>query len=384
MDAERAARLDAAMNGGHDLAAGATWAPVPDDERVAPLDDAAVFGRAWLMVAHRSELGASGWVRRVIGRRQVVVVRGEDGEIRAFHNVCPHRGAELVDGERGECASFTCRYHRFQYARDGRLVFAPQRASFGGLLDDLRLLPVRCSIWRGLVFVCFDVAAPPLVDALGVEISAIADGYRLDELVVHGVTEIEVAHSWRLGVEGGLENLHLPTVHPRTAGPTLDIRRSATFRDGPHSYVVAPYRLDDLYEPTGPFGRAIAAAGVPLLPPPGSLERRANFTALVFPNLSISFVPHHLWLLLFWPTGPRSCRMVHYTLGLPTDHPPAAAMYAAVHAAVDQVAREDSPVVTSVQRGVAGGALQRSPLSGHEVRVAWFREALDAWHRRDA
>ncbi|HMV69212.1 MAG TPA: SRPBCC family protein, partial [Myxococcota bacterium] len=250
----------------------------------------------------------------------------------------------------------------------------------GGGLDGVRLREVRCERWAGLWMVCFDDDAPPL--AAGARLDAVAREHRMDDLAVIARTETVVACSWQLGVEGGLENLHLPVLHRRSGGHALDVDRATYEVHGEHSLVVAPYRPADLYAPTGPFGRAIAAAGVELLTPVGSNAARENTTALLFPHVSLSFVPHHLWVMVMQPIGPAAALQIHLTLALPPRDEDARRLLGVTHAAIAAVLAEDVAILEGLQSNLGRGLAPPIPLSDHEIRVAWFRDALAA--RRSA
>ena len=122
-----------------------------------------LFGRSWLYAAHDSELMSEGaWVRRDIAGAPVVLVRGADGEVRAFMNACRHRGAPVVTGESGCARLLVCQYHSWGYDLEGRLQRVPDERDFVGLDRDLRGLPaLRCERWGGWWFVNRDPDAMP-------------------------------------------------------------------------------------------------------------------------------------------------------------------------------------------------------------------------------
>ncbi|HET6970598.1 MAG TPA: Rieske (2Fe-2S) protein, partial [Phenylobacterium sp.] len=128
-------------------------------------DRTAVLRRTWQFVGHESQLPATGdYLADVVGGAPVVVVRRADGELAAFHNVCRHRAGALVADGHGNCGeAFTCRYHGWRYALDGRLRSAVDFGAAAGF--DPRqygLFPIRVEAWRGLLFVNLDLAAQPL------------------------------------------------------------------------------------------------------------------------------------------------------------------------------------------------------------------------------
>lgn len=128
------------------------------DEAVLAVDLAHVFGeRAWLCAGREDEIAEPGaWLLAPITREGILVVRGEDGAARAFYNVCPHRGATLVEAAAGCASRLVCPYHGFTFGLDGGLVsgrVAGERAMPG-------LTAVRAAALHGFLFVCLDPEAP--------------------------------------------------------------------------------------------------------------------------------------------------------------------------------------------------------------------------------
>jgi 3-phenylpropionate/trans-cinnamate dioxygenase subunit alpha len=131
-----------------------------------------VFARCWLYLCHDSQIPLPGdFLTAYMGEDPVLVVRGSDGEVRAFLNVCRHRGNRICRADDGNAASFTCAYHGWTYRNDGRLVGVPyHKEAYHGELDRDRwgLVPVaQLDQYKGLVFATFDTEAPPLRDYLG-------------------------------------------------------------------------------------------------------------------------------------------------------------------------------------------------------------------------
>jgi methanesulfonate monooxygenase large subunit len=171
-----------------------------------------IFGKAWQFVCHESEVEKAGDFRcaKVAGK-PVVLVRGEDGVVRCFYNICRHRAAEVVREESGSARSFTCFYHHWNYALDGKLRAVSKPAGYEAVKLDqsaLGLVPVRCEILAGLVFVCLDENAETLADFLG----DIRKGF-LEPL---GSVPMEIFHfhkavlrtNWKLWQDNNSERYH--------------------------------------------------------------------------------------------------------------------------------------------------------------------------------
>ena len=114
------------------------------------------------VVCHVSEIPLPGdWRSLEYLGESVIVIRGDDGEARAFANVCRHRGSRLVDGSGGCAKVLTCPYHAWSYARDGRLVGVPHRSEYPGLdAEKLGLVPVALEQWHGFLFITLEAGAP--------------------------------------------------------------------------------------------------------------------------------------------------------------------------------------------------------------------------------
>src|SRR4029079_1983710 len=114
------------------------------------------------LVCHESDIPEPGqWQALDYLGESVIVIRGDDREVRAFSNVCRHRGSQLVDGNSGCEKVLTCPYHAWSYARDGRLVGVPHRQEYPGLqTETLGLFPVAIENWRGFLFIRLEPGMP--------------------------------------------------------------------------------------------------------------------------------------------------------------------------------------------------------------------------------
>src|SRR5205809_1652090 len=120
------------------------------------------------VVCHQSEIAQPGeWRTLEYLGESVIVIRGDDGAVRAFSNVCRHRGSRLVDGMSGCAKVLTCPYHAWSYARDGRLVGVPHRQEYPGLqTEKLGLRRIALEQWHGFLFVTLEPGAPPVAEMM--------------------------------------------------------------------------------------------------------------------------------------------------------------------------------------------------------------------------
>jgi choline monooxygenase len=188
------------------------------DPEIARRERAAIFGRNWLLFGPEAGLEAPGqWRTAEICGWPVFVLRGDDGVLRGFHNVCRHRGAALLASETGSCKAVTCPYHGWTYDLAGRLIGAPGFAS-----DDLDraaygMLTLRAETWQGLVFVCVDPESLDLLTWLGA-LPGLCRGFPLAlDMEYFGSYVVEGAANWKTYCDNTVEGFHLATIHPRLA-----------------------------------------------------------------------------------------------------------------------------------------------------------------------
>ncbi len=127
-----------------------------------------VIRPSWQIVCHQNDIPAPGdWQSLELLGESLFAIRGADGAVRAFRNLCRHRGSRLLDGEAGCARRITCPYHAWTYAADGRLLGVPNRADYGDLrLEDWGLLSVEAEVWNGFVFVRLGSGGPSVAAML--------------------------------------------------------------------------------------------------------------------------------------------------------------------------------------------------------------------------
>jgi len=207
--------------------------PYYDPEWFA-LERDAVFRRSWLHLGHVCELPEAGsFIRREVElfKASVLLVRSRDGEVRAFHNVCTHRGTRLVDEAQGRQSRFSCPYHMWTFGTDGALVSAPDFESFHVSKKECALPQIACEIVGGLIFVHFGKPESSLRAWLGpyatvLEAMPVARATTFSEYVY------DIDANWKLTYDNFQENYHLRFIHPSAAGPV-------TSPDNPFAYPAA-------------------------------------------------------------------------------------------------------------------------------------------------
>jgi len=207
----RAGEVAAALDRGHTLPF--AWYSDPD---ILALEQRAIFARSWQYAGRADEVAEPGdCLTCRAGPHPIVVVRGRDGVLRALHNVCRHRGSEVVGGP-GRRTSLQCPYHAWTYGLDGALRAAPRSEREAGFdRERLGLRPARVETWGPFVFVNADADAAPLADTLGELPSLLsAAGLDVDALAHHARFHYELDANWKVCVENYLECYHCAVAHP--------------------------------------------------------------------------------------------------------------------------------------------------------------------------
>jgi choline monooxygenase len=188
------------------------------DPSVFDLERAALFNRGWLFVGRADQVSALGSYRAVdTPAGPVLLTRDRDGELRAFANLCRHRGSILAEGE-GPCRRLVCPYHGWSYHLDGRLSGAPDMGDVTGFESkEHGLAPFRLEAWGGFLFVNADPAAAPLAEMLGDLPDRMAT-HRPDALRHVWSITLDCACNWKLILENAIETYHTGLVHRDTVG----------------------------------------------------------------------------------------------------------------------------------------------------------------------
>ncbi|MGV9801639.1 aromatic ring-hydroxylating oxygenase subunit alpha [Mycobacterium sp. NPDC003449] len=197
-----------------------------------------IFEAVWVCAVRTADLALAGQFRKVqIGRESVLLVRGRDGLLRAFLNICRHRGAQLCVEAQGQVRrNLRCPYHAWTYALDGKLVAAP---NLGSLIDDdgapidryqFGLVPVALTEWLGYAWVCLADTPPPFEDVVGEATRTLGDADAINRYGIGGLDVgrrivYDVAANWKLIVENFMECYHCSSIHPELLGVLPEFAR---------------------------------------------------------------------------------------------------------------------------------------------------------------
>jgi choline monooxygenase len=278
----------------------------------------------------------------------LLLLRDRANTLRAYHNVCSHRGVQLVTEPRVARGGIACPYHAWTYDLDGRLLRRPRFCGPAAIADDpfdpvaLGLKAIRCEQWHRLVFVNLDGRAPPLAQY----VAPLADRWaeRDFTLLRHGGgLRFEIKANWKLVVENFCERYHLPSVHPALN------RYSAI----DHSFQIIG---EGLYSGVGSTNYAPPSAGLAALPgfPGIARERRrvAEYIAL-FPNVMLGCLYDHVYAFILQPTASEHTRerFEFFYIGDEAMQPHLAAARQDCIERRRSINREDVDIVERLQRG---------------------------------
>ena len=183
-----------------------------------------LWTKTWTCAGRVSDIAeVNQWFKYDLGRESFFVIRSSASEIKAFYNVCRHRGNQLVTEDFGRKKVFTCSFHGWQWHADGSLAQITDRSCFkpAALANaQLDLVPVRCEIWAGFIFINMDEHAPPLADFLG-DIPEVMQSYQMEQMHVVKDVVVEFDANWKTVWEAFIESYHLQVTHPQ-AKPFVD------------------------------------------------------------------------------------------------------------------------------------------------------------------
>ncbi len=342
------------------------------DAEIAELEQRRVFARTWQFVGHVSQLEQPGtYTTSNAGVEPVLVVRDDDGGLRAFRNVCRHRGSRLLSGS-GECKkAIRCRYHGWTYRLDGSLIGVPEARSIEGLdKSALGLFPARVEVLCGLIFVNLDVHARPLAEQVE-GLPERMERYGLERLRARVDAPSSQPANWKIVVDNYLEGYHVPIAHPGLMR-LLDYKNYDVEVHDNWIWFEAPMR-------DKPSGNLMERTYQRLVSPMAGLseeDTRVWRYILIYPNTTIDLYPDQIGVWQINPDGVLRTSDVNLTLLPPDSDWRTRAARLANKKVNELVSDEDEDLVANVQAGIESRGWEPGPLSGREAAIGWFAERI--------
>jgi phenylpropionate dioxygenase-like ring-hydroxylating dioxygenase large terminal subunit len=330
----------------------ASWYTTPD---IFQLEQRRIFRRGWQYAGLVEQVARSGdFFTYRTGELSLIILRDENQTLRAFVNVCRHRGSQLILQDNGHRITLQCHYHAWTYNLDGSLRAAPgmkDEAAFNQ--DDFWLFPVSIDTWGPFIFVNPDAHARPLVETLGeLPLLAAATGLDLGSVSHRVRRTYDIAANWKVVVDNYLECYHCPVAHPSFCD-LIDVK----------DYVVREY--DYFSTQTGALKEsATKAAGRSNLYDVSGGEGSAvteGFYAYLWPNFTLNIYPGpgNVSLNLFIPLEVNRTLAIYdycFVDAVSSDEEANFVRF------IDQVQEEDIVLCESVQRGLRSGYFNQGKL----------------------
>ncbi|TLY57648.1 MAG: aromatic ring-hydroxylating dioxygenase subunit alpha [Gammaproteobacteria bacterium] len=332
-----------------------------------------VFRTSWQLVCHVNDVPSPGDFHTFdfLGEA-VVVLRGEDGELQSFHNVCRHRASRLLEGPKGHCGRrITCPYHAWTYALDGRLVAVPNREAFRGL-DTGRhgLVPLEHEVYMGFIFVRFAPGLPSVPEMAAPYADELAS-YRLEQLVPQGRVTFRPRNvNWKNVADNYSDGLHINVAHP---GLTRLFGRS-------YGIEAQPW-IDKMWgvlraEPSSKWSERLYQQ---LLPNVGHLppERQRLWTYFkLWPNVAFDIYPDQIDFMQFLPVSATETMIREIAYVHPDSRREMRAARYLNWRINRRVSLEDKALIERVQSGMGSSSYTMGPLSEGEVCLRSFARRM--------
>jgi nitrite reductase/ring-hydroxylating ferredoxin subunit len=336
------------------------------------LERSAVWQRTWLYAAHFDQLPTAGsflvWSH---GSAPILLMRGDDGEIRAFYNTCRHRGAPLartVDGRAG--AVLVCGYHGWSYDRQGRLRARTEARDWSTPDTACHdLVSVRCERFGNWIFICEDANAEPL-SAFLEPVTRYLQHLPLTELRLVSRREIEVRSHVKVLIENFLEAYHFKLLHQHTTDRIFDSQGTSVhlWRNG-HSMMLSPNRREGWIDP--------GTVGMPEMATSTAIERHHNPSYCLFPNLIMPLSPTGTPTVAIWPKTLRTSVLEVLWFAPDWGDGPRDPLWDTRIANFDRIVDEDIQFAEPMQETIESPGFRGVPLCYQERRIYHWHEELD-------
>ncbi|MDQ3699134.1 MAG: aromatic ring-hydroxylating dioxygenase subunit alpha [Gemmatimonadota bacterium] len=337
-----------------------------------------IFSRRWVCAAREDEIPSPGdYLLRTIAGESIIVLRDRAGGLRAFFNVCRHRGTRMCEAERGQLGDvIRCPYHSWTYGLDGRLLRAPSMSDLDGFdRNDYPLHAAGIASWEGWIFVSLDPERESFAQAFAPLIGKFAR-FNLRSLAVARRVTYDVRANWKLVVQNYSECYHCSLVHPALV-------RLTPAQSGENDLINGPFLggYMTISAAGGTLSVSGRACGLPVGDLPAEDQQRVYYYSF-FPSMLLSLHPDYVMAHTLWPDGPErtvvECSWLFNpeSLGNPAFEPDDAVRF------WDETNRQDWHVCELSQQGVSSRMYRPGPYSPREsISAAFDREYLKAMKR---
>ena len=344
------------------------------DPEFFELEKQVIFRKAWQLVCHENDIPAKGDFQTFeFLNESILTVRGSDGRVRSFHNVCRHRASRLVDGTSGNCGSrITCPYHAWTYATDGRLVGVPMRSNYPGMdPDHYGLAGIEQEIWRGFIFVRFAPGLPGVAEQMSPYAAELA-AFPLEDVKPLNTVRNRVRNvNWKNVSDNYSDGLHIPVAHPgltRIFGKSYGIEAKEWVDKMHGTFVESPSpRLSE---------RMYQKLMTQLAPQNGTAHRWDYYK--LWPNVALEIYPDQVDFMQFVPLSATETSLREIAYALPDERREMKAARYLNWRINRRVNLEDKALIERVQAGMASSSYTTGPLGVGEVCLRSFGRRMRA------
>lgn len=332
-----------------------------------------IFRPSWQVVCHDSDIPNKGdWFTLDYIGESVLLIRGDDDAVRAFTNVCRHRGSRLVDGAQGCAKKLVCPYHAWVYEKDGRLSGVPFKGDYPSLnMAEQGLVGVDHEMWNGFHFVRLKDDGGPSVATMMAPYDAMIAPHRFQDLRSIGRVTIRPRQvNWKNVGDNYADGLHIPVAHP---GLTRLFAKSY----GIETTGDVDRMWGDMVD--RPSANLSERAYQQFLPDAEHLpadKRRHWLYFRLWPNVAFDIYPDQVDFMQWLPTGPESCVIREISYALPDDRREMQAARYLNWRINRKVNEEDTALITRVQEGMRSGTFSAGPLGASEVCLRNFARRM--------
>ena len=328
-----------------------------------------VIRPSWQIVCHASDLAAPGDYRTLdyLGE-SVIVLRGNDGVVRAFTNVCRHRAMRLVDGPAGCAKKLVCPYHAWTYDAEGRLSGVPMKGEYPALkLEENGLVPVALELWQGFIFVRLEDGGFPSVAEMMAPFEEEVAQYRFADM--RRLSEVRLrprAVNWKNVGDNYSDNLHIPVGHDGLTRLLGD-----SYRIEAHGWADRLYgevQHDDRQN----FWERFYRQHLPRVPHLSEVARSRWLYYKLWPNMAFDIYPDQIDFMQWLPVSPTTCVLREMSFALPdTSREMKLVRYA--NWRINRVVNaEDTWLIENVQQGMVSRSYGQGPIATSEVCLRSF------------